>query len=61
MSDAGSKPHRHEVYLSWMTASAAQLPAAQLASSGIGWPEANPDLLELALLDGVRDPATILR
>lgn len=32
-SDAGWKPYRYEVYLSWMTASAAQLSAAQLASS----------------------------
>ncbi|WP_392893242.1 hypothetical protein [Streptomyces sp. LN699] len=55
-SDSGWKPHRYEVYLSWMTAS-----AAQLASSGIGWPEASPDLLELALFDGVWDPATTLR
>ncbi|MEX0172028.1 hypothetical protein [Streptomyces sp. LMG1-1-1.1] len=52
-SDGGWTPHRYGVYLKWMNAA-----SGQLASSGIGWPEASPDLLELALFDGVWDPAT---
>ncbi|OEJ28506.1 hypothetical protein AR457_32625 [Streptomyces agglomeratus] len=50
-SDGGWTPHRYGVYVRW-----AEAAAAQLASSGIGWPEASPDLLELALFDGVWDP-----
>jgi len=52
-SDGGWTPHRYGVYLRWITAA-----AEQLVSSGIEWPESNPDLLELALFDGVWDPAT---
>ncbi|MFE3281748.1 hypothetical protein ACFXJJ_01340 [Streptomyces sp. NPDC059233] len=52
-SDGGWTPHRYEVYLHWITAA-----SEQLAASGIGWPAGNPDLLELALFDGVWDPAT---
>ncbi|MCY0953113.1 hypothetical protein OTB16_27290 [Streptomyces sp. H27-S2] len=52
-SDGGWTPHRYGVYLRWTDAA-----ARQLASSGIGWPEASPDLLELALFDGVWDPTT---
>ncbi|MFD3717574.1 hypothetical protein [Streptomyces sp. NPDC058674] len=43
--------HRYGVYLRWITAA-----ADQLAASGIGWPEASPDLLELALFGGVWAP-----
>ncbi|GHF11927.1 hypothetical protein GCM10014715_79570 [Streptomyces spiralis] len=50
-SDSGWTPHRYEVYLHWMTAA-----AGQLASSGIGGPNPSPDLLELALFQGVWDP-----
>ncbi|MFF4257818.1 hypothetical protein ACFY1L_42190 [Streptomyces sp. NPDC001663] len=50
-SDSGWTPHRYDVYLQWMTAA-----DKQLASSRIGWPEASPDLLELALFKGVWDP-----
>ncbi|MEU6895090.1 hypothetical protein ABZ934_25565 [Streptomyces sp. NPDC046557] len=52
-SDGGWTPHRYEVYLRWITAS-----AEQLVSAGIGWPASSPDLLELALFDGVWDPTT---
>lgn len=52
-SNGGWTPHRFGVYLHWITAA-----AGQLVSSGIGWPESNPDLLELAVFDGVWDPAT---
>ncbi|MFE7268908.1 hypothetical protein ACFU9B_44670 [Streptomyces sp. NPDC057592] len=52
-SDGGWTPHRYGVYLHWMNAA-----ARRLASSGIGRPEASPDLLELALFDGIWDPAT---
>ncbi|MFF1560472.1 hypothetical protein [Streptomyces sp. NPDC058279] len=52
-SDSGWTPHRYEVYLRWITAS-----AEQLVSAGIGWPASSPDLLELALFDGVWDPTT---
>ncbi|MGT2526915.1 8-oxoguanine DNA glycosylase OGG fold protein [Streptomyces nojiriensis] len=51
-SDSGWTPHRYGVYLHWITAA-----SEQLAASGIGWPAANPDLLELALFDGAWDPA----
>ena len=51
-SDGGWTPHRYQVYLRWMTAA-----AGQLASSGIGWPESSPDLLELAFFDGIWNPA----
>lgn len=51
-SDGGWTPHRYGIYLHWITAA-----AGQLASSGIGWPGSSPDLLELALFDGVWDPA----
>lgn len=51
-SDGGWTPHRYGIYLHWATAA-----AEQLVSCGIGWPEASPDLLELALFDGVWDPA----
>ncbi|MEU1868478.1 hypothetical protein [Streptomyces gardneri] len=51
-SDGGWTPHRYGVYLRWINAA-----AEQLVSSGIGWPESSPDLLELALFDGVWDPA----
>ncbi|MFE1272889.1 hypothetical protein [Streptomyces sp. NPDC058758] len=51
-SDGGWTPHRYGVYLRW-----AEAAAGQLASAGIGWPEASPDLLELALFDAVWDPA----
>ncbi|MCF3132447.1 8-oxoguanine DNA glycosylase OGG fold protein [Streptomyces olivochromogenes] len=50
-SDGGWTPHRYDVYLEWMTAA-----AGQLAESGVGWPVASPDLLELALFSGVWDP-----
>ncbi|UXY24970.1 hypothetical protein N8I84_41800 (plasmid) [Streptomyces cynarae] len=50
-SDAGWTPHRYGVYLRWMTAA-----AGQLASSGIGWPDSSPDLLELAMFNGIWDP-----
>lgn len=50
-SDGGWTPHRYGVYLRWMTAA-----AQQLASSVGEWPEQSPDLLELALFDGVWDP-----
>ncbi|MFJ3310800.1 hypothetical protein ACIPSA_49285 [Streptomyces sp. NPDC086549] len=49
-SDGGWTPHRYDVYLQWMTAA-----AGQLAESGVGWPVASPDLLELALFSGVWD------
>ncbi|BBC36147.1 hypothetical protein SGFS_074410 [Streptomyces graminofaciens] len=51
-SDGGWTPHRYEVYLRWMTAA-----ADQLASAGIGWPRSSPDLLELAVFNGVWKPA----
>ncbi|MFJ3098289.1 8-oxoguanine DNA glycosylase OGG fold protein [Streptomyces hydrogenans] len=51
-SDGGWTPHRYGVYLRWITAA-----SEQLISSGIGWPASSPDLLELALFDGVWDPA----
>lgn len=51
-SDGGWTAHRYEVYLRWITAA-----SGQLASAGIGWPGSSPDLLELALFDGVWDPA----
>ncbi|MFD3333088.1 hypothetical protein ACFWV1_10620 [Streptomyces sp. NPDC058700] len=43
---------RYEVHLRWVNAAAEQLVAA-----GIGWPEAGPDLLELAPFERVWDPA----
>ncbi|MFE5594115.1 hypothetical protein [Streptomyces sp. NPDC056549] len=51
-SDWGWTPHRYERYLQWVATA-----SGQLASAGIGWPEDSPDLLELALFDGVWDPA----
>ncbi|WP_130796629.1 hypothetical protein [Streptomyces otsuchiensis] len=50
-SDGGWTSHRYGVYLRWMRAAAGQL-SAELP----GWPTA-PDLLELALFDGARQPA----
>ncbi len=52
-SDGGWTAHRYGVYLRWITAA-----PEQLTASGIGWPASSPDLLELALFDGVWDPAT---
>ncbi|MET9953213.1 hypothetical protein ABZ135_16920 [Streptomyces sp. NPDC006339] len=52
-SDGGWTPHRYETYMGWMAAA-----TQQLREAGIGWPpEAQADLLELALFDGVWDPA----
>ncbi|MGW0844519.1 8-oxoguanine DNA glycosylase OGG fold protein [Streptomyces sp. NPDC002787] len=54
-SDNGWTSHRYDVYLRWMTAT-----AGQLARSGINWPEpGGPDLLELALFNGVWQPASV--
>ncbi|WP_322939925.1 8-oxoguanine DNA glycosylase OGG fold protein [Actinacidiphila paucisporea] len=50
-SDGGWTPHRYGVYLRWMTAA-----SEQLASAGIGWPPACPDLLELAFFEGRWNP-----
>ncbi|MGW5609436.1 8-oxoguanine DNA glycosylase OGG fold protein [Streptomyces sp. NPDC003753] len=50
-SDTGWTPHRYGVYLRWMTAA-----AGQLASSGIGWPDSSPGLLELAMFNGIWEP-----
>ncbi|MBB5936086.1 8-oxoguanine DNA glycosylase OGG fold protein [Streptomyces zagrosensis] len=51
-SDGGWSPHRYGVYVEWMTAA-----TDQLASAGIGWPEAGQDLLELALFGAAWQPA----
>lgn len=50
-SDSGWTAHRYEVYLDWMTAA-----AKQLESVVPGWPTSAPDLLELALFQGVWNP-----
>lgn len=50
-SDGGWTPHRYDVYLRWMTAA-----SEQVASAGIGWPPACPDLLELAFFEGRWNP-----
>lgn len=52
-SDGGWTPHRYGVYLPWMAAA-----DDQLASSGIGWPESSPDLLELAFFNGIWNPTS---
>ncbi|MGX1910194.1 8-oxoguanine DNA glycosylase OGG fold protein [Streptomyces phaeochromogenes] len=52
-SDSGWTSHRYEVYLGWVHSA-----AGQLASAGIGWPGSRPDVLELALFDGVWNPAS---
>ncbi|MEU5341966.1 MULTISPECIES: hypothetical protein [unclassified Streptomyces] len=52
-SDSGWTSHRYGVYLEWIHAA-----TEQLASAGIGWPGSRPDLLELALFDGVWEPAS---
>jgi hypothetical protein len=41
------------VYLAWIHSA-----TGQLASAGIGWPGSCPDVLELALFDGVWNPAS---
>ena len=51
-SDSGWTSHRYGVYLGWIHAA-----TGQLASAGAGWPGSRPDLLELALFDGVWNPA----
>ncbi|MFD3372819.1 MULTISPECIES: hypothetical protein [unclassified Streptomyces] len=50
-SDSGWTSHRYGVYLEWIHSA-----TEQLASAGIGWPGSRPDLLELALFDGVWNP-----
>ena len=50
-SDSGWTPHRYEVYLDWMAAA-----TKQLESAVPGWPASAPDLLELALFQGVWNP-----
>jgi hypothetical protein len=50
-SDSGWSPHRYEVYLDWMSAA-----TKQLESAVPGWPTSTPDLLELALFQGVWNP-----
>lgn len=52
-SDSGWSHHRYGVYLEWIHSA-----TEQLASVGIGWPGSRPDVLELALFDGVWNPAS---
>lgn len=52
-SDSGWTSHRYEVYLGWIHSA-----TEQIASAGIGWPGSRPDVLELALFDGVWSPAS---
>ncbi|QQM38794.1 8-oxoguanine DNA glycosylase OGG fold protein [Streptomyces liliifuscus] len=52
-SDSGWTSHRYGVYLAWIHSA-----TEQLASAGIGWPGSCPELLELALFDGVWNPAS---
>ncbi|MEV2192033.1 hypothetical protein AB0I02_13720 [Streptomyces phaeochromogenes] len=52
-SDGRWTSHRYGVYLKWIHSA-----TGQLASVGIGWPGSRPDVLELALFDGVWNPAS---
>ncbi|MEV0933003.1 hypothetical protein ACIBMX_29615 [Streptomyces phaeochromogenes] len=52
-SDSGWTSHRYGVYLGWIHSA-----TGQLAAAGIGWPGSRPDVLELALFDGVWNPAS---
>ena len=52
-SDGGWTSHRYGMYLGWIHSA-----TEQLASAGIGWPASRPDVLELALFDGVWNPAS---
>ncbi|MEU9876056.1 hypothetical protein [Streptomyces phaeochromogenes] len=52
-SDSGWTSHRYGVYLEWIHSA-----TEQLASAGVGWPGSRPDVLELALFDGVWNPAS---
>ncbi|GHA77290.1 hypothetical protein ACIQRS_05230 [Streptomyces termitum] len=51
-SDSNWTPHRYEIYLRWITAA-----SNQLAASAPDWADAGPDVLELALFEGVWNPA----
>ncbi|MEU9784102.1 hypothetical protein AB0H92_24555 [Streptomyces phaeochromogenes] len=52
-SDSGWTSHRYGVYLGWIHSA-----TEQLAAAGIGWPGSRPEVLELALFDGVWNPAS---
>ncbi|WP_405957804.1 hypothetical protein [Streptomyces phaeochromogenes] len=52
-SDSGWTSHRYGVYLGWIHSA-----TGQLAAAGIGWPGTRPDVLELALFDGVWNPVS---